>query len=84
MCLAIPGLVVKIEGDKAIVDFGGVKREVTLTLIDRDKVTPGETYVIVHTGWAISILDREEAVETLKLWKEALKSGVEIEDEDEL
>jgi len=74
VCLAIPGLVVKIEGDKAIVDFGGVKREVMLTLVDSEKVKPGETYVIVHTGWAISILDREEAEETLKLWKEALQS----------
>lgn len=74
MCWAIPGLVVEVQGDKAIVDFGGVKREVMLTLVDREKVKPGKTHVIVHTGWAISIIDREEAEETLKLWRQALQS----------
>lgn len=74
ICLAIPGLVLEVEGDKAIVDFGGIKREVMLTLIDSREVKSGKTYVIVHTGFAISIVSRKEAEESLKLWKEILES----------
>jgi len=72
MCLAVPGKVVEVKGDKALVDFGGVKREVMLTLLG-EKVQPG-TYVLVHTGYAIQVLDQEEAEETLKLWREIAKT----------
>ncbi|RLF15962.1 MAG: HypC/HybG/HupF family hydrogenase formation chaperone [Thermoprotei archaeon] len=69
MCLAIPGLVVKVDGLKALVDFGGVRREVMLTLLPRE-VKPGD-YVLVHTGYAIEVVDKEEAEEVWKLLKEA-------------
>ncbi|MEM4577072.1 MAG: HypC/HybG/HupF family hydrogenase formation chaperone [Candidatus Nezhaarchaeales archaeon] len=72
MCLAVPGKVVAVKGDKALVDFGGVRREVMLTLLD-EEVTPG-SYVLVHTGYAIQVLDQKEAEETLKLWKEIAKT----------
>lgn len=72
MCLAIPGKVVEIRGDKALVDFGGVRREVMLTLLERE-VKPGE-YVLVHTGYAIQVLDKEEAEGTLRLWREIAKA----------
>lgn len=72
MCLAVPGKVIEVRGDKALVDFGGVKREVVLTLLERE-VKPGE-YVLVHTGYAIQVLDQEEAEETLKLWREIAKA----------
>ncbi len=72
MCLAIPGLVESIEGRTAIVDFGGIKREAILDLMEDGAVKPG-TYVIVHTGFVIQILDKEEAEETLKLWREILQ-----------
>lgn len=78
MCLAIPGLVVKVDGDKATVDFGGIQREAKLTLIDPKQVTVGKTYVIVHTGFAISVVSQEEARETLKLFKEILDSSETI------
>jgi hydrogenase expression/formation protein HypC len=67
MCLAIPAKVLEICGEKAIVDFGGVKREAWITLVDNVKV--GD-YLIIHTGYAIQKLDEKEAEETLKLFKE--------------
>jgi len=71
MCLAIPGKVVNVEGDKAQVDFGeGVLREVNVTLVEA-KI--GE-YVLVHAGYAIQVLDEKEALETLQLWNEILQA----------
>lgn len=70
MCLAIPAKVVKINGDVAEVDFGeGVLREVNVALVEA-KV---DEYVLVHAGYAIQVIDRKEAEETLKLWSEILK-----------
>jgi hydrogenase expression/formation protein HypC len=69
MCLAIPAKVIEINGDMAKVDFGaGTVRDVNVALVDA-KV--GE-YVIVHAGYAIEILDRKAAEETLALWNEIL------------
>lgn len=71
MCLAIPAKVVTIEQDKALVDFGeGVTRGVNVALVN---VKVGD-YVLVHAGYAIQVLDREEASETLRLWNEILKA----------
>ncbi|MCJ7506645.1 HypC/HybG/HupF family hydrogenase formation chaperone [Candidatus Bathyarchaeota archaeon] len=72
MCLAVPAKILEITGDKAIADFGGVKREVMVNLLANVKV--GD-YVIVHTGFAIETLDEREALETLKLWKEILQGS---------
>ncbi len=70
MCLAIPARIVEIHGDVASVDFGGgVLREVNVALVEA-KV--GE-YVLVHAGYAIQVVDRKEAEETLRLWNELLK-----------
>lgn len=69
MCLAIPARVVRIRGETAEVDFGeGVLREVNVALVEA-KV---EEYVLVHAGYAIQVVDRKEAAETLKLWNEIL------------
>jgi hydrogenase expression/formation protein HypC len=74
MCLAIPAKVVTIEKDKALVDFGeGVTRDVNVTLVN---VKVGD-YVLVHAGYAIQVLEREEALETLRLWNELLESELE-------
>jgi len=71
MCLAIPAKVVKIQNSKAEVDFGeGVLREVDISLVE---VKVGE-YVLVHAGYAIQVLSREEAEETLRLWRELLEA----------
>jgi len=70
MCLAVPGKIVSITDTTAVVDFGGVQRETNVSLVD---AKPGD-YVIVHAGFAIQIVDEEEAKETLKLWEELLAS----------
>lgn len=67
MCLAVPGEVIEISGKEAKVNFGGVQREVRIDTLDN--VETGE-YVIVHTGFAIEKLDKEEAEKTLEVWKE--------------
>jgi hydrogenase expression/formation protein HypC len=67
MCLAVPVKVVSIQGSEAEVDFGGVKRRVSIMLTPEVKV--GE-YVLLHTGYAISVIDEAEAEETLKLFEE--------------
>ena len=69
MCLAIPAKVVSRKEDKAQVDFGeGVLREINVTLVD---ARVGD-YVLVHAGYAIQVLDKKEALETLSLWNEIL------------
>ncbi len=70
MCLAIPSRIIRIdENSMATVDVDGVKREVSLLLLEDACV--GE-YVIVHAGFAISKLNETEAVESLKLLREAV------------
>ena len=67
MCLAIPALIKSIDGQQAEADIEGVTRQVSLQLTPEAKV--GD-YVLLHTGYAISIIDPAEAEETLKLLKE--------------
>ena len=67
MCLAIPALVTKAEGGTGLVEIGGIERSVSFALTPEAKV--GD-YVLLHTGFAISVLDPEEAQETLQLFAE--------------
>lgn len=68
MCLAIPARVVELVGaDQAVVDLGGVRKIISLALVDA--VAVGD-YVIVHVGYALSKLDPEEAAATLALFGE--------------
>ena len=67
MCLAIPALVKSINGHQAEVDIDGVNRQVSIQLTP--EVNVGD-YVLLHTGYAISVIDPEEAEETLKLLRE--------------
>lgn len=67
MCLAIPALVKSIDGHLAEVEVGGVGRKVSIWLTPEVKVG---NYVLLHTGYAISIIDETEAKETLKLLAE--------------
>jgi len=78
MCLAIPAKVVSVKGDKAQVNFGeDVLREVNVTLVD---AKTGD-YVLVHAGYAIQVLNEEEAHETLRLWNEILEAEAKIQQE---
>lgn len=70
MCLAVPGKIIKIEGDTGEIDFGGVIRKANITMVDA-KV--GD-WAIIHAGFAIEIMDEEEAKITLDLWKDVLES----------
>ena len=73
MCLAIPVKVVELgAGDTAIVDLGGVRKEISLALLADGQV--GD-YVILHVGYALSKLDPEEAERTLALFAELNESG---------
>jgi hydrogenase expression/formation protein HypC len=74
MCLALPVKVVEVGADEtAIVDLGGVKKEISLALLDDVKV--GD-YVILHVGYALSKLDPEEAEKTLALFAEMEAAGL--------
>jgi len=76
VCLAIPGKIVEIDStkDHATVDYGdGTKRKANITLVD---VKTGD-YVLVHAGFAIQVLDKKEAQETLDLFREMLSSEEE-------
>ena len=68
MCLAIPALIEQlIVEDSAIVNLGGVRKQVSLALVE--DVAVGD-YVIVHVGYALQKLDQEEAERTLALFAE--------------
>ena len=68
MCLAIPAQVVELrDGDNAVVDLAGVRKEISLALVEN--VALGD-YVIVHVGYALNKLDPEEAARTLALFGE--------------
>lgn len=70
MCLAVPGKVVRIDGDTplpmASVEFGGIVKEVCLAYLPDVQV--GE-YVVVHVGFAIQRLDEESALASLDLFR---------------
>jgi hydrogenase expression/formation protein HypC len=67
MCLAIPMKLIKIKGNKGEVELSGVRKEISLDLLDSVKV--GD-YLIVHAGFAIEKLNEGEAKKTLEIWKE--------------
>jgi hydrogenase expression/formation protein HypC len=71
MCLAIPGKILSIEGEDfsrcARVSFGGLVRDVSLAYVPEAEI--GD-YVIVHVGFAVSLLDEEEATRTFEYLKQ--------------
>ncbi len=76
MCLAIPGKILSIAGEEVArlgrVDFGGIVREVNLCYVPDAKI--GD-YVIVHVGFAISVVDEEEAARVFEYLKEMGELG---------
>jgi len=74
MCLAIPALIRSIENKEAEAEIGGVTRKISLWLTPEAKV--GD-YVLVHTGYAINILDQREAEETLSLLEQVARLAEE-------
>ena len=74
MCLAIPALIKSIDGKEAEIEIGGITRRISLWLTPEAKV--GD-YALVHTGYAINILDQEEGEETLRLLREIAEAEEE-------
>jgi hydrogenase expression/formation protein HypC len=73
MCLAIPAKVISLlENERAIVNLGGVKKEISLSLLD--DINEGD-YVVIHVGYAIACLDEVEAQKTLAILSE-LAAGI--------
>ena len=77
MCLAVPGKIVSVhEKDPlfrlGVVDFGGVTREVNLACVPEAEVG---SYVIVHVGMALGVLDEETALETRREMREIVENS---------
>lgn len=72
MCLAVPGKIINISGDDPLsrmgnIDFSGIQKEISLAYLPETKIND---YVIVHAGFAISMIDEEDAAESLKAFQE--------------
>lgn len=80
MCLSIPGKITQIKQSGSLlmgdVDFGGISREICLDYVPEAKV--GE-YVLVHVGFAISLLDEEEAMARLEMLREMADLADELD-----
>ena len=73
MCLGVPMRVMSIEGDLALCEIDGVRREASLMMVDG--IEAGD-YVIIHAGFANSKLDEADAEETLRVFRALLDQGV--------
>jgi len=67
MCLAVPMKVISLQNDTGIAEMSGVKKEISFMMLPEAEI--GD-YVIVHAGFAIQILNEEEAQKTLELFRE--------------
>jgi len=72
MCLAVPGKITHITGEEplsrlATIDFSGIQKQVSLAYLPEAIIND---YVVVHAGFAIALIDQEEAAETLKAFQE--------------
>jgi hydrogenase expression/formation protein HypC len=70
MCLGVPGRVVEVQGLQAVVDFWGVRRRVSLEIVDQP-VEPGD-YILNHVGYAIRRIPQEDIEGTLELYGQLL------------
>ncbi len=73
MCLGVPGKVIELNDDVAVVDFWGVKKLVRLDIVD-EPVAPGD-YILNHVGFAIRRIPAAEVAETLALYEELLEAS---------
>jgi hydrogenase expression/formation protein HypC len=68
MCLGVPMQIISKDGDTAVAEIDGVRREASLMLL-AEEVAVGD-FVIIHAGFAISRLDEDDARETLAMMRE--------------
>ena len=66
MCIAIPGRVTEIDGDKATVDYNGNRVDVNIGLVEPEV---GQ-YVLVHAGCAIEVMEKDKAQELIDLFSD--------------
>mgnify|MGYP001818056363 FL=1 len=78
MCLAIPSKIVKIDNGVGTIDVDGVQRTASLLLVEDAAV--GD-YVIVHAGFALHKIDEADAMESLRILKEAATFAEKRENE---
>lgn len=69
MCVAIPGKVIEILGEEAVVAFGSITKKVNVMLIENLQIND---YLIIHGGCAIDKMSRDEGEETIKVFKELI------------
>ena len=67
MCLAVPMRIVSMTESTGVAEMGGVKKNISFIMCPEAKI---DDYVIVHAGFAIQILDENEANERLKLFRQ--------------
>lgn len=77
MCLAIPGKIISITNDEPLfrsgrIDFSGINKEVNLAYVPEANI---DDYVIVHAGFAISVVDEQEAQASLQAFQELSEFG---------
>jgi len=73
MCLGVPGRVLSVDGQTALVDFFGVRRETRLDVVD-EPVEPGD-YILNHVGFAIRRIPSGEIEDTLRLYEILLREA---------
>ena len=72
MCVAVPALILSLNGVEAEVDIEGVRRKTSIYLTPEARV--GD-YILMHAGFAIKVIDLQEARETIALLKEINATG---------
>ena len=70
MCYAIPAKILSLEGDNALVDYGGIQKTINHSLINNPK--KGD-FVLVHAGFAIDKIDMDSAKASLRIIKDCLE-----------
>ncbi len=80
MCLSVPAQVISIEGEIAKVSVGGTILDANLSLVENTKI--GD-YILLHTGFALQIIDEKEAQETLKIFEEFSELNEALDREEE-
>lgn len=69
MCYAIPAKIMELDGDTAVVDYGGVEKKVNISLVSNPKV--GD-YVLIHAGFAIEKIQKRSAEESLAIIRKSM------------
>ncbi|MBU1008800.1 MAG: HypC/HybG/HupF family hydrogenase formation chaperone [Bacteroidetes bacterium] len=81
MCLSIPAKIEQIEGDMALCTVGGAEYHASIQMLDYEELNVGD-YVLLHTGFAIQKISKEEADATLKIFNEFEKLNVSLDEEE--